>query len=203
MKAEMPSVPPELLEWRRRTGADRWDEMWEGVLHMVPSPNLEHQHFGSQIDGYLNTHWLGEGRKVYREVDVASVDGWSSDYRCPDLLLLLPDTIHRRRATLHDPHIEGPPDVVIEIRSPDDESYEKLPFYASLGVPEVWIIDRDTKVPEIHVLEASKYVIKPAEENGWLESAVAGVGLRNENPGRLSMCILGDSDTHEELSPHT
>ena len=43
MKAVMPSVPPEILEWRKRTGADRWDEMWEGVLHMGPTPNYDHQ----------------------------------------------------------------------------------------------------------------------------------------------------------------
>ncbi len=34
MKAVMASVPEHILEWRRRTGADQWDEMWEGVLHM-------------------------------------------------------------------------------------------------------------------------------------------------------------------------
>ena len=30
---------------------------------------------------------------------------------------------------------------MIEIRSPEDEALEKLPFYAALGVPEVWIFD--------------------------------------------------------------
>jgi hypothetical protein len=39
MKAVMANVPEHILEWRRRTGADQWDEMWEGVLHMAPSPN--------------------------------------------------------------------------------------------------------------------------------------------------------------------
>jgi hypothetical protein len=43
MKAVMSEVPADLLAWRKRTGADRWDEMWEGVLHMPPMPNLEHQ----------------------------------------------------------------------------------------------------------------------------------------------------------------
>ena len=29
---------PEALRLRERTGADRLDEMWEGVLHTAPSP---------------------------------------------------------------------------------------------------------------------------------------------------------------------
>jgi Uma2 family endonuclease len=35
----------------------------------------------------------------------------------------------------------GAPDAVIEIRSPDDETDEKLPFFAALGVAEVIVID--------------------------------------------------------------
>ena len=51
--------------------------------------------------------------------------------------------------------LEGPPTVVIEIRSPDDETLEKLPFYAKLGVPEVWVIDRDSRAVEI---EPTRYI---------------------------------------------
>lgn len=43
MKAVMPSALPDVLAFRKRTGADRWDEMWEGVLHMPPVPTPEHQ----------------------------------------------------------------------------------------------------------------------------------------------------------------
>ena len=28
------------LQERHRPGIDRWDEMWEGELHMVPPPSL-------------------------------------------------------------------------------------------------------------------------------------------------------------------
>ena len=53
----------------------------------------------------------------------------------------------------HDTYFEGAPTVVVEIRSPGDETMEKLPFYAKLGVPEVWIIDRDTRQPELYLLK--------------------------------------------------
>jgi len=39
MSAVIPAVSPDLLAWRKRTGADRWDERWEGVLHMASMPN--------------------------------------------------------------------------------------------------------------------------------------------------------------------
>jgi len=43
MKVVMAQAPESLLDQRRRTGADRWDEIWDGVLHMPPMPNREHQ----------------------------------------------------------------------------------------------------------------------------------------------------------------
>jgi hypothetical protein len=53
MKAVMSEVPADILAWRKRTGADRWDEMWEGVLHMPPMPNREHQELEWAMETYL------------------------------------------------------------------------------------------------------------------------------------------------------
>lgn len=44
--------PPELealLERRRRAGVDRLDEVWQGVLHVVPGPSLEHARISTQL----------------------------------------------------------------------------------------------------------------------------------------------------------
>src|SRR3954453_19970720 len=68
MKAVMSNVPPHILEWRRRTGADQWDEMWEGVLHMAPSPNRNHQDFEGALEFWLRLHWAKpKGCRVYHE----------------------------------------------------------------------------------------------------------------------------------------
>jgi len=40
MKAVIAEVPEDILQQRKRTGADRWDEVWEGVLHMAPCIDL-------------------------------------------------------------------------------------------------------------------------------------------------------------------
>ena len=39
MRAVMPTLLPDVMALRKRTGADRWDEIWDGVLHMAPMPN--------------------------------------------------------------------------------------------------------------------------------------------------------------------
>jgi len=89
---------------------------------------------------------------------------------------------------------------VVEIRSPGDESFEKLPFYAKLGVPEVWIIDRDTKVPQLHELTEGDYEQQTAEADGWLKSGATGVWLR-AGPNRRLAIRLGDDATTERLLP--
>jgi len=37
MRAVMSAIFPDIVAFRKQMGADRWDEMWEGVLHMPPS----------------------------------------------------------------------------------------------------------------------------------------------------------------------
>ncbi len=92
MKAVIPNVPDAMTEWRRRNDADRWDEMWEGVLHMPPMPNRDHQDLEGAIEAYLRRYWIRpKGGKVYHQINVASPGGWPGDYRIPDLVLVTPD----------------------------------------------------------------------------------------------------------------
>ncbi len=196
MKAVIPSVPQDILDHRKMTGADRFDEMWEGVLHMGPMASPEHQSLEGAIETWLRMRWARRRKaRVYHNINLATPGGWPKNYRVPDLSIFLPQT----RAVLIDQRFEGPPEVVVEIRSPDDESLEKLGFYAALGVPEVWIIDRDTKVPEVRVLSGGVYEAKKANARGWLKSDITGIELRSDPPGKLSMRLEGDDSSLERL----
>ena len=177
MKAVIANVPIDLIEARRKTGADRWDEMWEGVLHMPPMPNREHQALEGDLEYWLRMHWaIPQGNKVYHQINLALPGGWpDKNYRIPDLVLLTPDRFHIDR----NEYFEGAPTAVVEIRSPDDEAYEKLPFYGELGVPEVWIINRDTRAPEVYSLAEDSYKVLPASSDGWIASAAIGVELKS------------------------
>jgi len=53
MKAVMSSLLPDIQAMRKRSGADRWDEMWEGVLHMPPMPNRDHQDLEGSLESRL------------------------------------------------------------------------------------------------------------------------------------------------------
>ena len=148
------------------------------------------------MEAYLRCSWVGrKGGKVYHQINLASPGGWPSDYRVPDLVLLTPD----RFGIDKNEYFEGAPTVVVEIRSPEDESYDKLDFYARLGVPEVWIIDRDTKAPEMFSLAGGSYERRASDSDGWLLSEATGVELRRSDSSRLAMRIGGDGSTLEEL----
>jgi Uma2 family endonuclease len=199
MRGVMSVVPEHILEWRKRTGMWQRDEIWDGVLHMSPEPDREHQDFEGSLESWLRLNWgRPQHAKVYHRINLSlpgAGNSWIDNFRIPDLVLLT----RERYSIDHRTHFEGGPDVVVEIRSPHDESEEKLPFYAQLGILEVWIIDRDTKQPDLYVLTADGYRKMPAGADGWFRSACTGVEMRVGRPGKLAIRINGDDSTREEL----
>jgi len=197
VRAVIADYPAELIEARRRKGIDRWDEMWEGVLHMPPMPNREHQDFRWVLETWIEMFWAApRGNRVHGETNVASPGGWPNNYRIPDLVLLTPDRFSIDRNV----YFEGAPTVVVEVHSPGDEAYEKLGFYAHLGVPEVWIIDRDTRAPEVYVLAEGDYRKQPARDDGWIESPATGVLLRHDPEDRLDIQVADEPASRRRLS---
>ena len=196
MKAVMANVPEHILEWRRRTGADQWDEMWEGVLHTAPSPNRDHQDFEYELEALLREHWaVPNGCRVYHQINIAERGTWPNNYRIPDLVLLTPERFQIDR----NEYFDGGPDAVVEIHSPGDEAYEKLPFYALVGVREVFVIDRDTRQPEIHELVGGDFQLREPSRDGWILSNVGGFELRSATNDKLEIRIIGRDETRALL----
>ncbi len=182
MRAVLVHVTDSELANRRAKGLDRWDEMWEGVLHMTPAPSLEHQRILDELIVFLAAHMKTTGRGTLRSG--INVFRESTNFRIPDLTFVAQG---RERIFSADGVRGGGPDAVIEIRSPEDETYDKLPFYAALGTREVIVIDRDTKRPEIYRLAGAQYVALQPDAAGWLRSEAMTVRFRLENqpPARL------------------
>lgn len=197
MKVVMAQAPESLLDQRRRTGADRWDEIWNGVVHMPPMPNREHQDFEGAMETWLREFWAPVcGGKVYHQINVASPGGWpDKDYRIPDLVLLTPERFHIDK----NEYFEGAPTVVVEIRSPHDETYEKFDFYARLGVAEVWVVNRDSREAEIHRLSDAGFTLLAPGDDGWLISPNTGVQLRGGRRLRLTIQLKDDESTRRSL----
>jgi Uma2 family endonuclease len=72
--------------------------------------------------------------------------------RVPDIWFLA----EGRRHLLRENHVEGPPDLVIEIVSPDSQSRdwrEKYLEYEAAGVREYWVVDPMSRHVEAYALE--------------------------------------------------
>jgi Uma2 family endonuclease len=183
---------------RELTGEHRWDEVWDGEWFMPPSPNRRHQDLESALEDYLRRRWARpRGGKVYHQINVAPPGGWPErNFRIPDLVLLTPARFEIDK----DEYFEGAPEVVVEIHSPGHQAHSKLPFYAALGVPEAWVIDRDSRHPEIFRLEGTAYAPAAHDADGWVFSNATGIELRADAArGKLSMRLRGDEATREEL----
>ncbi len=119
-----------LIERRRRLDLDHRDEVWEGVLHMNPPPTGEHQLILQQLAELLGP--LAREASLVPVINDFGLGEGKDNYRVPDggLHRGAPRGVYQRTAAL-----------VIEIVSPGDESWAKLPFYAAHDVDEVLIID--------------------------------------------------------------
>src|SRR5262245_62650452 len=88
MRAVLVHVTDSELANRRAKGLDRWDEMWEGVLHMTPAPSLEHQRILDELIVFLVGHLKNTGRGTLRSgINVFQA---SDNYRIPDLTFVAP-----------------------------------------------------------------------------------------------------------------
>ncbi len=135
-----PALKRRLIEERRATGADKYDEVWEGVYVMSPLANNQHQHLAGRLFNLLFACIEEEGLgTVYPGANVSDRNtDWRQNFRCPDVLVFLDGNTAEDR----DSHWFGGPNFAIEIASPGDRSYEKLAFYASVNTDEVLIVDR-------------------------------------------------------------
>ena len=140
-----------LIRRRRMRGADRFDEVWEGVYVMNAYPNLEHQDLVGRLT-YLLQYLIvdpGLGR-VQPGCNISDRPlKWKENYRCPDVAVFLKETKAISKRT----HWLGGPDLAIEIISPNDRSREKLEFYAKAGTRELLLLDRDPWSLELYRFE--------------------------------------------------
>lgn len=173
MRAVLLEAPQAMLDERRRLGLDRRDEMWDGELHVVPPAGGPHQRFGTRVLGVLIPVADRSGLVPSYETGLFAA---ADDYRVPDQLYSRPEHVSERGA-------EGA-ELVLEIRSPGDESYAKLEFYARLGVREVVIAHPETRHVELFRLVDDRLLPVTTGGDGAVRSDVLGVSFRATD-GRL------------------
>ena len=155
---------------------------YRGNLEIL-APSPEHELYKEVMGRFVDT--------LAEELEMNIYPLGSTTYKCPKLSGAEPDKCFyirniaairgRRRLTLGDP----PPDLVIEIDI-TSSSRDRLQVYASLGVPEVWIYDRNSLsiqqyqneeyitsensqfFPNIPITEIAEF-LQPAETTDYLE----------------------------------
>jgi Uma2 family endonuclease len=145
----------EILMRRRRSGLDRLDEVWDGVLHMVPAPNYGHASIEAQLIMILGPAASAAGLEVIGQSNLGEGE---HNFRVPDSALHRPGA----HGTWHSTAA-----LVIEVVSPNDESWDKLPFYADHDVDEVLIVDPAKRSIHWLALDGGEY--RPVEHSGLID----------------------------------
>lgn len=150
--------PAEVEDWlqrRRARGLDRFDEMWEGEYHVAPAAHSRHGDIDQQLAELLGPAARAAGLRCLGPVNV----GEPSNYRVPDRCVV---------AGTADGGVFLPTAIiVVEIVSPDDETYAKFPFYFERAVVEVLAVDPSDATTRWFVRGSDGFV--PAARSGVLD----------------------------------
>lgn len=155
----------EFVAW---CGRDVRAEWVNGQVVMMAPVSFQHADLSAWllavVRGFIRRHDLGVA--VGGEFYVRLADR----RRLPDLLFLAKARLHLLRKN----HVEGAPDLVVEIVSPESESRdwrEKYLEYENAGVREYWVVDPMSQRVEAYALGGGRYSMI-AEREGQLHSAV-------------------------------
>jgi Uma2 family endonuclease len=169
----------QLIQERKRKGIDLYDEVWDGTYVMPSMPSNAHQKLLDDLGDVLTE--VVKRRKLGDKFQGANVSdrrkGWEDNFRVPDMVVVL----RHSRAIDCGTHFCGGPDFLVEIQSPGDDTAEKVPFYARIGVRELLIIHGDKRALRLLRLENGELVLAaPSLLDGkeWLVSDVLPLAFR-------------------------
>jgi hypothetical protein len=123
-----PAELEELIRRRHELGQDLFDEVWEGTYRVAPAPHSRHSLVAAELTRVMILPDMGSGLIGLDPFNLGEPD----DYRVPDhgWVREVPDSTYLPTAA-----------IVVGVLSPDDETFDKLPFYAAHGVEEVFVAD--------------------------------------------------------------
>jgi Uma2 family endonuclease len=156
-----------LIERREALGLDHYDEVWEGVLHMNPPPSHRHERLLALLIRLLGPHADAAGLEITGGIGV----GVKNDFRVPDLSLHRPGAAPQWHPTVA---------LALEILSPEDEAWDKLPFYAAHRVDELVIVDPEERL--VHWLTLGEGEYHPIEHSDLIDLGPAALAEQTDWP---------------------
>jgi hypothetical protein len=173
MRTLVPAPPParfeELLERRRRAGADRHEEVWEGVLHFRPEPSRAHLRIQQQLAELLGP--LARAAGLDPGIGSFNLGEGEDDHRCPDCGIF-----REPSSALWNPAAA----LVLEIVSLGEESWDKLPFDAAHHVDKLLIVDPQRRTVDWLALVEDGY--RPIERSNLIDVGPAELAERIDWP---------------------
>jgi len=148
---------------------ESWDdgnryELIDGFAYMMSAPSTAHQSILMDLSRQFATFLKGKQCKVFAAPCDVCLNGLGDEDDTvvqPDLLVVCDETkIEKKRCN-------GAPDMTVEILSPSTTKQDlltKLVKYQKAGVREYWIIDPDTEIVNVHILENGHYIISSYEK---------------------------------------
>jgi Uma2 family endonuclease len=173
-----PNLESRLRAERKLSGADRFDEVWEGIYLISPLADIEHQRLQFRLATAFQLLLGAQSPAIILAgVNVSDRElQWEHNYRCPDVAVFLPGNSAKNCGT----HFFGGPDLAVEIVSPYDRSREKTEFYAAVGVRELLLIDRNPWSIELYRLQAGALALAAkcaSSGHGEVQSSVLPMKL--------------------------
>lgn len=154
---------------------DQKADLIDGAIYMASPESLDHNDLvlwlGTIVRTFVEHKRLGRvtvNKVAFRLTTTTAPE--------PDLAFVRAD----RASALKAGYVDGPPDLAIEIVSPDsvDRDYEiKRHRYEAAGVQEYWIIDPDEKRATFLVRGESGFVEAPLENSTFVSRALPGLHL--------------------------
>jgi Uma2 family endonuclease len=165
----------EYLEW---DDGKRY-ELIDGVAYMMASPSTNHQIVSGEIFRQFSNFLLGKTCRVFAaplDVRLFPQKDFSDDTVVqPDLLVVCDKTMLDKRGC------NGAPDLIIEILSPSNDHsgmFKKFQKYLQAGVREYWIVDPDSRMIQVNILDKGCYVSNVYDGNAVVPvSVLPGLGI--------------------------
>jgi Uma2 family endonuclease len=139
-------------EWLRMPEVtDAIEEVVDGEIRIMPAPIWNHGEIVENLRDELSP-------QMNRRVNHVRIADFGLIIRKSPLTSRIPDLAVFDLSTLveQDGYIHSAPQLLVEVLSPANnrrEREEKLADYASLGVPEVWVVSPEARTVEVLYLE--------------------------------------------------
>ncbi|MGI9860894.1 Uma2 family endonuclease [Moorella naiadis] len=169
----------EFLAW---CNEDTWAEWEDGEVLLLTPAATKHQRVSLFLSSYIaNYVLLKKQGQVFTAPFLVRLPEPVRRGREPDIIFIKQEHVGR----LQDTYLDGAPDLIIEITSPESLSRdrgEKFKEYEAAGVPEYWLVDPDRRQAEFYRLEADgRYQVNTAGTAGVYQSSVIpGLELKIE-----------------------